>query len=431
MQQEERRPRLPLVVSAAVLVSALCDLPAYFAVGSATGSALVTAALAGLAIILFPPLAKAKSSGQSAFYPFAAFTIWSTVTAFAYGLDLAALQNLSIFWMFLGVGLATCEYVEPGGADIYRRRLAWAGWFIGLLYAASLVLDGLGSGSILGRRSFALEALILMAMAVPYAASSSRALRWLPAALLLLIAASLSRTAMIVALLLFALRAAYTRHGLKPFRTVGILAAGIVGLLIAIAQNPVLRERFTGGDQAFQAGGVTVSLQGRDNLWSAVLENYSDSPVFGHGPGSVRALIASKVPGQTEPHNDFLRVLYDSGWVGVVLLAWALCALIRAVAQRARRAAGSQAAAPHVGALLALAALLPTFLTDNSLVYPFVMAPLAVIVGMSLLEPLPPPRPKRPRKLTRAEQVREERIRRLQALKRPRPAPPRTATPSP
>lgn len=387
---QQVRPVVPVVASSALLVAALCDLPAGYAVEGVTASAVLSGAIAALGLLTTPGLLSARNGPTSTgpFLPFALFTVWSTVNALVHGVDNAALQNLAVFWLFLIVGLNVAGFSNSASGEVFRRRLAMVGWSIGALYLVTLVHGGLGARGIVGPRSFALEALLVMCMAVPYARSSHRALRWLPIALLVLIAASLSRTAMVVALLLVAVRVAYTRRGFKPSRTAVLIGMGVAALCWAVLRIPVLNERFTGGDQGFRAGGLTISLQGRGNIWGTVLDGYQDSPLIGHGPGSVRTLISSRLPGLTEPHNEFLRVLYDTGWIGVGLLVWALVALLRAVWKRARFSSGPESAAPHVGALLALLTFIAVCMTDNALIYSFVMAPLAVIVGTSLSQPL-------------------------------------------
>lgn len=380
----------PVLVTAAAGVAALCDLPAQVRVGDLSGSAVVSAGLAALGFVFAGTLVSYRRwANVRPFLPFVVFFCWAVYTTALKGVDLAALQTLSVLCLFVAVGMTAARALGPADVDVYRRALTAAGWCIALLYAAGIALDGLDSQAIVGPRSFALEALVLMAMAVPYARSGDRAIRALPPVLLVLIAASLSRTATVLALVLLAVYVAYGRER-KAARLGLVLTAGIAALYWAVTNLPQVRERFTGGDRAFEVAGFTVSLQGRATLWELVLLGARDEPVVGHGPGSVREHIATFVPGQTEPHNDFLRVLYETGWIGLALFVWACVALLVAVARRARRAPGSSAAAPHVGALLALLVTLVGFLTDNALVYSFVMAPLAVVVGMSLALPVAP-----------------------------------------
>lgn len=375
----------PIMVTAAVALAAVSDLPSYFSRNGITASAVLTASIAALGIVTLPAVFNGSSRGDLRPYlPFALFTIWSTVVGVASGLDAAALQTLSVFWMFLAVSLNAARFITEETADLYRWRLALAAFCTCILYGISVVVSGLGARSILGPRSFALEALVFLALLLPYRGSSRRIVRWLPLLLTLLALASLSRTATVIAILLYVAHLSFGADGFRWRRAVPLAAISLAGLVWAIGNVPVLTARFTGGDQGFRASGVTISLQGRGDIWGVVLSNYGDSPLIGHGAGSVRALISSRISGQTEPHNDFLRVLYDSGWIGMLLFIWACVALLAATAIRAHRAEDFLAARPHVAAFAALIAITVAFLTDNALIYSFIMAPLAVVVGISL-----------------------------------------------
>lgn len=385
-----KRAVVPAITLAGILTTALCDLPIKFKFGSLSGTALLSAAVAGLGIITLPALFKQRITVE--FLPFAALAIWATLLTALVGPNTAGLQNLTIYWMFLSIGILTATFVNKSGIDRIQKLLLHAGWALVALYGLGLLLSGPGSSVVLSRRSFALTALILIAFAVPII-DRGRLARWLPWALFLLIAASLSRTALAVAALLVALRAAYTQRGLRLARTMLLIVSAGIFLIWAIQQNPVLNERFTGGDRAFQVGGVTISSQGRDAIWGVVISDVGTAPIAGHGPGAVSALITSHIPSQTEPHNDFLRVLYDTGLVGLTLFVTALGALLIGICRRALRTEDIREKARHTGAGLALVAFIGGATTDNPLVYSFVMAPLAVIVGLSLATRMPPKKP--------------------------------------
>lgn len=296
----------------------------------------------------------------------------------------AGIQNIAIYWLFTAVAMITAAYGGDAVRETLQRRLIVVAWILAVLYAAGLALGGLDAEVFLSRRSFALEALILIAFLVPLAASRSWSTRWLPWTLFALIVASLSRTAMVAAAVLLVVRVSYTRTGMKLLRFVLLMAAALGGMIWAVLDIPVLRERFSGGDQAFQIGGFTLSTEGRNRLWGVVWNDVDSAPVLGHGPGAASAIIRRNIPSQDEPHNDFLRTLYDTGAVGLVLFVAALACLLVATARRARAATTPEGRAPHVGAFLALLALCFALITDNALIYSFVMAPLAVIVGLSV-----------------------------------------------
>ncbi len=83
-----------------------------------------------------------------------------------------------------------------------------------------------------------------------------------------------------------------------------------------------------------------------------------------------------------QPHNDYLRLLVDQGVVGAVLLTVGLLVIARRSLRLAVRDA--QHRALHVAALSATLGLMGCMLTDNPMVYIFVMMPTAVILGASI-----------------------------------------------
>jgi O-antigen ligase len=321
--------------------------------------------------------------------PFVLLALWQTALLVLRPAGVAGLQTVLVLWSLVLLALMTAAFTTGVSAEVIRRRLVKAGYILAALFTVALVATRADGSSFIGRRSFALVALILMCAAVPYVGKRNRPAGWLAVLLAVLIAASLSRTALVAAALLLAVRLSISSRGVSRVRLVALFATGVAALLWAIENVPLLRERFTGGDRAFQIGGLTISSQGRDRIWAAALSSWSESPIIGHGPGSVREAINIVIDTQTEPHNDFIRVLHDSGLVGVVLLALSILSLVVAFTRRIRGAASIAHAAPHIAALLATGAFVFGMATDNPIVYIFVVLPYAVVVGLSLREPVP------------------------------------------
>lgn len=121
------------------------------------------------------------------------------------------------------------------------------------------------------------------------------------------------------------------------------------------------------------------------NMWETTLDSYRTAPWFGKGAGSVEELIERHYPGLGHPHNDYLRILHDAGLVGFLLWVGGFLALIWKTWRGWLVAApGDPAGRVHLAAGLALVAVALGMLTDNVIVYIFVMAPVAVVVGTSL-----------------------------------------------
>ncbi|MBI3077781.1 MAG: glycosyltransferase family 9 protein [Deltaproteobacteria bacterium] len=121
------------------------------------------------------------------------------------------------------------------------------------------------------------------------------------------------------------------------------LAGGMLGLLLLLAllQPGRVGERVAA---FFQQGQYT----GRLAVWQLTMTHLLDRPVLGYGygrqilsrafPAEVRALQESRHdPGLWHPHNAFLSLALETGWVGLGLVLWLLAALLLALWRASRR----------------------------------------------------------------------------------------------
>ena len=125
--------------------------------------------------------------------------------------------------------------------------------------------------------------------------------------------------------------------------------------------------------QGFHTLRDAFDLSGRGRLWVGYLEQYWRSPIFGHGLG-VTALARSYYD---LPHNEYLRLLVESGAVGLAIYAAAVLLWSRQIVARADP--GERAFV--IALLLALAVYA---ISDNILIMPPALVPflyLAVILS--------------------------------------------------
>ena len=130
----------------------------------------------------------------------------------------------------------------------------------------------------------------------------------------------------------------------------------------------------------------------RPLFWAHVARSASESPIFGKGIGSSQAVMNERWPSVGHPHNDYLRVWHDLGLVGFAALIASFVTWARALARDWRQGTDDGEYAEAEGApaqlelagLLALVALVLPMVTDNALVYPFVVGPVGVLVGAGL-----------------------------------------------
>lgn len=133
-----------------------------------------------------------------------------------------------------------------------------------------------------------------------------------------------SRTTLIIIPVLFLLL------GIRRLRTKEMgwfLAVGIVLVAIAWTSSPYLRFRV--GNlitevRVHQATGVDTSAGARLEFWKASLKSVADSPIIGHGTGSIREMFGrnsgSPVEAATNPHNQILAIGIQLGLVGIAVL---------------------------------------------------------------------------------------------------------------
>jgi O-antigen ligase len=156
----------------------------------------------------------------------------------------------------------------------------------------------------------------------------------------------------------------------------------VAGAYLAFTNVATIRDRFTQGDRAVAVGGLTLDTEGRSIIWPLVWHSTQQHLWLGAGPGTSTELVEQSVPPETEPHNDYLRLWHDFGLVGLALWVGGIATAIgRSIARARRQTAGSSAEAAQVAAALSLVAIACVMLTDNAIIYPFAMAPVALVMG--------------------------------------------------
>jgi O-antigen ligase len=234
------------------------------------------------------------------------------------------------------------------------------------------------------RRAFGIEGVLLIAMVVPNQ-SRRRSVRILPYILFAEVVLSGSRTAMATAGFLLVFIALRGRRRGRVVKGV-LIAAGILAGLVAFVQaDPILHQRFFGGDANIHVGGLNINSTGRLGIWRPVIDQAKQKLWIGHGAGTATNLVRQISP-VGEPHNDYLRLWDDFGLVGAALWLAGVVLLIRRCFARGRRRTG-QAAGLHYAAAIGLAGMLLMSITDNVVIYNYFMFPLGVLVGASLAHP--------------------------------------------
>ena len=284
--------------------------------------------------------------------------------------------------------------IQHRGRAAYEvvSKAFWVAAVVGLgLYAAGVAIAGPGTDKILSPRPFGLMAVVLVAWFLGAGMVRRRWAYWVVGAAIVLTLVSLSRSAFAAQLVLVAL----AWFDLRNFRG-WLTAIGAGAIVIAIAIAAVflyapLHHRFFHGDTA-NVGGFSLNVTGRDALWSANWGWFKQRPLIGHGAGaSDRLTDALPFHGAGHPHNDYLRILVDYGIVGFVLWITAYLALLRLTWKRWQAVRGTHVFAEHIhaAAFLVLVGIALTMIVDNPMIELARMAPLGILVGMSLGLPSP------------------------------------------
>ncbi|RQM34970.1 O-antigen ligase family protein [Rhodococcus ruber] len=390
------RPRIQLLVWIALGWALAVDYPTKVGLGLLSLSGTATLAVGVALVALTPGLAVARKqapAGESrtlesylpgrfdhAALP-APLRLFAVVAVAVLVLHPTAegLQNTAVYLIFIlaiPVAAASCS---AGTGDWYLGGLRWVSIVVGVI----AVLQSLTGTEIYGKRSVALVLVILVAATLAIQ-SKSRFDRALPYLLILACALTLSRTAILVAAVLIPASIIFSARRAVAIRVVAVTVPTAYVTWKLFTTWAPLRDRFLEGDNAYQVGSMHLNTSGRSVLWELTINSWQSAPFFGHGPGSAASLISGRFGNISHPHNEYLRLLHDFGVVGAALFTAGLIALIWETGRRARRLPHPI----HKAAALSLIAVAAVSITDNVLVYPFVMLPVAVMTGLSMAYPL-------------------------------------------
>ena len=385
------RRNVPLFAAVGAVWMVVVSAPRIVPLGPVTLSGAATimiAAAAGLALAALPiRLAtqqnQSTQSGRSAartqvpaaLFLFLAVLLVSAATTGAAGqLDVDALQNVCVYGTFVAA-IAACAHPTPS-ANLDR------GWMwlrrAGAILPYLALVDQISRVGLLGARPMAIAGLLAIAVTTP-GRSENRWVQCAPYVMVLAIALSLSRTGTILSLALLAFLVLRRPRGFRAVKSVFMFSSAAIAAYFLITEYAPFRDRFTVGD-GYTIGGISISTQGRSTFWELLVSHAEQHWAFGGGVGSAARLISAFIPGQSHPHNDFLRFYFEFGLVGVTLFAVGYLLLLVRVFRNARISDHPL----HWAATIGLIAVGLTALTDNPFVYPFVMIPLGSLAGMSL-----------------------------------------------
>jgi O-Antigen ligase len=164
------------------------------------------------------------------------------------------------------------------------------------------------------------------------------------------------------------------------------IAVACALLVVLVSQTQAFKERFFFNEDATLTDVLTlrdnVNTAGRRELWPLLLKECGETSTTGLGIASSGPLSLELSRGAVDhPHNEYIRIYCDEGWIGSLLIwLFFFAALLRSWTGRFV----GRNTALHGAAGQVILALLMFSITDNPLTYTaHFMAPLAAILGMS------------------------------------------------
>jgi O-antigen ligase len=375
---------IPLVIL--ILCSAV-GLPAAIQVGPASGLGVLTIAYAATILLVIIASKPSHFPVPTIALPYVVFLAWAFATTIAnLRLNVEAIQNLLVLSIpALMIALLCSESREANiPPDLLQKAWVVASFSsIGfyLLHDYTVLMSLVGEPA---ARSFALFAVFCVAWHASSWRYGSRTSLVVCLIVVLGIGASLSRTALIVAILLIALSRFDPTKARGWLSLTAWIVVGSAGVYWATTSIAPLRERFLEGDTSLQVGGLKINAMGRTWMWERTLDSYRQAPWIGQGSGSAQELMRSLSSNISHPHNDYLRILHDFGNVGLGLWAVGMACLLGHSVRSWLTTANAQDAMVHLAGTLSIVGLCISMLTDNPIVYVYCMVPLGLTVGTSI-----------------------------------------------
>jgi hypothetical protein len=308
-----------------------------------------------------------------------AFLMWAFGLSLIDGVTRQGLQFLMVQVAFLGA-LVLAATARRSIGELLDAAVARCLRITSCALAVSVLLSAAHVANLGGDRSSAIVALIALGWFLAEYRSGNASALWWSAAVVAGIAISLSRSALLAAfvLVVVTLLSMSRKHFARN--------ATLIVLIVSAGYSAVtywapLRDRFTQGDVSLSVAGVNINAAGRTKIWGALWSEAQHEILIGRGSGAASARALSLSPSFGHPHNDYLRVLYDFGVIGVGLLAWFSIRSARLLRRVRKR---SICPVPALAALYAALGVLIVMATDNPLDYAFVMIPLGAMIGLGL-----------------------------------------------
>jgi O-antigen ligase len=110
------------------------------------------------------------------------------------------------------------------------------------------------------------------------------------------------------------------------------------------------------------------ATSGRSYMWDMMKPQIENEPLLGHGANASEVFVSVLTGGLAHPHNDWLRLLFDYGYLGTFIFAFCLLWQFLHAVKRAKSTTGETRLLFYAGASSFLIFVLFMF-TDNIILY--------------------------------------------------------------
>ncbi|WP_187118543.1 O-antigen ligase family protein [Bacillus smithii] len=93
-------------------------------------------------------------------------------------------------------------------------------------------------------------------------------------------------------------------------------------LIVGFVGKNIILSRFSLISEVYSNHGINTgnSIGWRLNVWDIIFKLGLEKPFFGHGLGSSNLVVGSVYKGNFfAPHNEYLRLFYETGGIGLIL----------------------------------------------------------------------------------------------------------------
>jgi len=175
-------------------------------------------------------------------------------------------------------------------------------------------------------------------------------------------------------------------------RMLALGAAAAIGL-VAFYTPKVQYKMFYSGRgtiQDLRLDNPDLQTNGRTPMWSALQLGMADSPLFGHGGNADRTYLLEKGFPSYLPHNDWLRIQFNYGLVGVFLYAGTMLAQVLHALRKLKFAGSPPLKTLTAAALTCFIPYVVVMYTDNVLIYcQYFTVPMMLLLGAAYSAKLP------------------------------------------